>query len=234
MEAAPRWGMAFDLARCTGCHACSVACKVENQVPLGNFRTKVYYHDKGTFPKVSRRFLPVVCQQCEDAPCLNACPTRSIRRDGDGVVRIDTNTCDAQGECQKACPYGAIYVDPQRMVADKCDFCSNRLSHGMEPACVETCPGETIVFGDLNDPGSKISRFLSANSANLTVLKADQGTKPQVHYRGLDQELERKVPAGHNHSPRSYECETWASLEPGEPALPAPKKARKVTKGGRR
>lgn len=214
MDAKPRWGMAFDLARCTGCHACSVACKVENQVPLGNFRTKVYYHDQGAFPAVKRRFLPVVCQQCEDAPCLKACPTESIRRDADGVVRIDTSTCDARGECEKACPYGAIYVDPQRNHADKCDFCSHRLKAGMEPACVETCPGETIIFGNLDDSKSRISRFVAAHGPQLTVLKSGEGAKPRVQYRGLDPDLEGKIPTGHNHAPESYEIDTWASLVP--------------------
>src|SRR5262245_53107853 len=103
----PHYAMAIDLNRCTGCHACSVACKVENDVPLGNFRTKVYYHDRGTFPRVSRNFLPVVCQQCEDAPCLKACPTSSITRGEDGIVRINVNTCRGNGDCEDACPYGA-------------------------------------------------------------------------------------------------------------------------------
>src|SRR5690606_32316707 len=137
-----RYAMALDLERCTGCHACSVACKVENHVPLGNFRTKVYYYDEGTFPHVRRHFLPVVCMQCEDAPCLKACPTQSITRGEDGIVRIRTETCTGQGKCEDACPYGAIYVHPQTNTADKCDFCSHRLEAGMAPACVETCPGE--------------------------------------------------------------------------------------------
>src|SRR6266404_1961198 len=80
----PHWKMAVDVSRCIGCHACSVACKVEHDVPLGSFRTKVYYYDAGTFPKVKRHFLPTLCMQCEDAPCLKACPTKAIRRDPDG------------------------------------------------------------------------------------------------------------------------------------------------------
>lgn len=209
----PRWAMAFDLERCTGCHACSVACKVENDVPLGNFRTKVYYYDQGTFPKVRRQFLPVVCQQCEDAPCLKACPTKALTRDADGVVRIDTKVCQGNGDCTDACPYGAIYVDPETNLADKCDFCSHRIALGMEPACVETCPGETILFGDLNDPKSRVSRFHAKHRKELTVLKPEEKTKAQVFYRGLDRALEKKVPKGRNHDPRSYEIETWDQLQ---------------------
>lgn len=208
----PRYMMAIDLARCTGCHACSVACKVENQVPLGNFRTKVYYYDEGEYPRVRRWFLPVVCMQCAEAPCLKACPTNSIRRDDDGIVRIDTDTCLAHGKCEEACPYGAIYVDPQRNIADKCDFCSHRLEVGMEPACVETCPSGALVFGDANDEASPIARFHKRHQGQLTVLKPEENTEPQVEYRSLIAELAKKVPKGRNHDPRSYEIETWAEL----------------------
>src|SRR5262245_62665372 len=114
----PRYAMALDLERCTGCHACSVACKVENEVPLGNFRTKVYYYDQGRFPQTRRLFLPVVCMQCADAPCLRACPNKAISRGNDLIVRIDQNACRGNGACEDACPYGAIYVDPQRNLAD--------------------------------------------------------------------------------------------------------------------
>lgn len=213
MTAKPRYAMAFDLERCTGCHACSVACKTENDVPLGNFRTKVYYYDQGTFPQVHRHFLPMVCMQCEDAPCLDACPTKSISRGEDGIVRINVNTCKGNGPCVDACPYGAIYVDPLRNIADKCDFCSHRLEAGMAPACVETCPGGTILFGDVNDPGSPISKFTKRRKLELTVLKPEENTKPQVQYRGLMREMEKKIPKGRNHDPRSYEIETWATLQ---------------------
>ncbi|MFN3651883.1 MAG: 4Fe-4S dicluster domain-containing protein [Armatimonadota bacterium] len=210
----PRWGMVLDVERCTGCHACSVACKVENDVPLGNFRTKVYYHDRGTFPQARRDFLPVVCMQCADAPCMKSCPTQSIVRLENGIVHINQETCQGFGKCEDACPYGAIYVDPQRNVADKCNFCEHRLEAGMEPACVETCPGEVFVFGDLNDPNSRISRFAAEHADELKVLKPGEKTQPQVRYRGHRREMERKVPKGRNHDPRSYEIQTWATLRP--------------------
>lgn len=213
MATPKRYAMALDLERCTGCHACSVACKVENHVPLGNFRTKVYYYDQGSFPQVRRHFLPVVCMQCEDAPCLKACPTQSISRGDDGVVRINTETCNGNGACQEACPYGAIYVDALTGRADKCDFCSHRLEVGMAPACVETCPSETIVFGDLNDPHSRISQFTAKHGGELEVLKPEENAGPRVRYRGLLREMEKKIPKGRNHDPSSYEIDTWAMLE---------------------
>lgn len=207
-----RWKLALDVERCIGCHACSVACKVENAVPLGNFRTKVYYWDEGKYPKVRRWFLPTLCMQCEDAPCLKACPSKAIARGADGIVRIDPDTCDSRGDCEKACPYGAIYCDPSD-VADKCDFCSHRLDAGMEPACVETCPAEVFHFGDADDPTSPYSRFMARRGAETAVLKPEERTLPSVAYRGHRKEMEAKVPKGRNHDPWSYEIETWAGLD---------------------
>jgi tetrathionate reductase subunit B len=88
------WQMTVDPERCIGCHACSVACKTENGVELGVFRTKVYYHDFGEFPHTRRAFLPALCMQCSDAPCLSACPTAAIFRSDDGIVKIDRQICE--------------------------------------------------------------------------------------------------------------------------------------------
>jgi len=120
--------MALDVERCIGCHACSVACKVENTVPLGRFRTKVYYLDQGKFPKVTRNFLPTLCMQCEDTPCLKACDNHAIERGADGIVRVLADKCEHLGKCETACPYGAIGCDDND-IADKCDFCSHRLDN---------------------------------------------------------------------------------------------------------
>lgn len=217
----PRWGLAIDTERCIGCHACSVACKVENSVYLGMFRTKVYYHDfhgrnSAGKPALRRAFLPTLCMQCEDAPCLDACPTDSISRGADGVVRIDTDSCDRSRDCIKACPYGAIHIDPVTQVADKCDFCSHRLEAGMQPACVEACPTEVLVFGDTSQADSAISRFRARHQAELTVLKPHEHTRPAVQYRGIGtvvpRAMENKLPKGRNHDPFTYEVDTWAEL----------------------
>jgi tetrathionate reductase subunit B len=197
-----RWKMALDVERCIGCHACSVACKVENTVPLGRFRTKVYYWDHGTFPKVKRNFLPTLCMQCDDAPCLKACTRVAISKGADGIVRIDPDQCEHLGACEAACPYGAIGCD-ENDVADKCDFCSHRLDANMEPACVETCPGEVFHFGDANDPNSRYSIFNAKHGSELKVLKPEEKTKPSVSYRGHAVEMEAKIPKGRVHDPYS-------------------------------
>ena len=212
----PRWKLALDVERCIGCHACSVACKVENNVPLGRYRTKVYYWEHGHYPKVTRNFLPTLCMQCEDAPCLNVCPTKAIGRLADGIVRVDPDLCDHSGNCESACPYAAIGCD-ESDIADKCDFCSHRLDAGMEPACVETCPAEVFHFGDANDPQSPYSLFMSKHGKETAVLKPEENTKPSVAYRGHAREMEKKIPKGKVHDPYSYEIETWTSLEPELP-----------------
>ncbi len=212
----PRWKMALDVERCIGCHACSVACKVENNVPLARFRTKVYYWDTGKFPKTRRSFLPTLCMQCEDAPCLKACPTKAIFKSEDGIIKIDPDKCDHEGACEKACPYGAIGCD-ENDVADKCDFCSHRLAYNMDPACVETCPADVFHFGDANDPKSPYSLFMTRYGAETKVLKPEENTKPSVSYRGHEVAMEAKIPKGRVHDPYSYEIETWTQLQPEFP-----------------
>jgi tetrathionate reductase subunit B len=204
--------MALDVERCIGCHACSVACKVENNVPLGRFRTKVYYWEHGKFPAVKRAFLPTLCMQCEDAPCLNACPTKAIFKREDGIVKVDPDLCDHEGRCEAACPYAAIGCD-ENDVADKCDFCAHRLDNSMEPACVETCPAEVFHFGDANDPASPYSVFMAKNQGLTTALKVEEKTRPRVQYKGHEKQMESKIPKGRVHDPYSYEIETWAQLE---------------------
>jgi tetrathionate reductase subunit B len=208
----PRWKMALDVERCIGCHACSVACKVENKVPLGRFRTKVYYLDQGKFPKVTRNFLPTLCMQCADTPCIKACDNKAIEMGADGIVRVIPDKCDHLGSCEAACPYGAIGCDDND-VADKCDFCSHRLDANMEPACVETCPADVFHFGDANDPVSPYSQFMVKNKGLTSVLKPEEKTVPSVDYKGHNKAMEAKIPKGKVHDPYSYEIETWTSLD---------------------
>ncbi len=105
------YGFIIDNRRCIGCHACSVACKAEHKVPLGGFRTWVKSVEKGSFPDVRRHFTVLRCNHCEDAPCVNICPTASLYRRPDGIVDFESSHCIGCRACMAACPYDAIYID---------------------------------------------------------------------------------------------------------------------------
>lgn len=172
--------MLIDLRTCIGCHACSVACKAEFDVPLGVFRDTVKYVETGRYPQARRFFVPVLCNHCEDAPCLAACPTKAIERLPDGQVVINKGDCNVNRFCMSACPYGAIYVDPEENVAQKCTFCEHRTAQGLQPACVQACPTQCRIFGDLDDPSSAIARKAAAHAT--AVWKPEAATRPRVLY----------------------------------------------------
>ena len=179
-----RYGFVIDQHRCIGCHACTVACKEENQVPLGVFRTWVKYVERGTFPHTRRYFAVLRCNHCDSAPCVTICPTVALYRRPDGIVDFDGARCIGCKACMQACPYDALYIDPNTGTAAKCHYCAHRVEVGLEPACVVVCPEQAIVAGDLDDPESPIARLVSR--APMQVRKAEQGTRPKVFYLGAD------------------------------------------------
>ena len=180
-----RYGMLIDTTRCIGCHACSVACKSEFDVPLGETRSWVEYIEKGNYPHVSRHFLPRLCNQCDKPQCVDVCPTGATWvREDTGIVTIDPEICIGCKYCMLACPYGVRFINPTTGSADKCDFCEHRVEQGVDPACVQTCVGHARIFGDLNDPDSTISQMLAEN--NVTVLRPEMGTEPRVFYINAD------------------------------------------------
>ncbi|MDA8209763.1 MAG: polysulfide reductase NrfD [Actinomycetota bacterium] len=177
-----RWVKVLDQSRCIGCHACTTACKSENEVPLGVTRTYVKSVDVGTFPNVRRSFQVTRCNQCENPPCVAACPTGAMYQRPDGIVDFDKKICVGCKACMAACPYDAIFINPEDHSAEKCNFCAHRLDVGLEPACVVVCPTEAIFVGDLNDPTSKVSRVI--NREAVSVRKPDKATAPGVFYKG--------------------------------------------------
>jgi Fe-S-cluster-containing dehydrogenase component len=178
----PQWVKLLDQSRCIGCHACTTACKSENEVPVGVTRTYVKSVDVGTFPQVRRAFQVTRCNQCEDAPCVAACPTEAMYRRDDGIVDFDKRICIGCKACMAACPYDAIFINPEDHSAEKCNLCAHRLDIGLEPACVTVCPTEAIIVGDLNDPASAVSQVI--NREPVQVRRPEKETRPGVYYKG--------------------------------------------------
>jgi Fe-S-cluster-containing dehydrogenase component/formate-dependent nitrite reductase membrane component NrfD len=181
----PRWGKVLDQSRCIGCHACTTACKSENEVPLGVTRTYVKSVDVGHFPTTRRAFQVTRCNMCADAPCVAACPTSAMYQREDGLVDFDKSICIGCKACIAACPYDAIFINPEDHSAEKCNFCSHRLEVGLEPACVVVCPVEAIFVGDLNDPASRVARTVDREP--VSVRRPEKETRPKVFYKGATQ-----------------------------------------------
>ena len=181
------YGFVIDNRTCIGCHACTVACKSEHDVPIGVNRTHVKYIETGTYPDSSREFSVHRCNHCEDAPCTTICPTYALFTREDGIVDFDNDRCIGCRSCMQACPYDALYIDPNEGTAAKCNYCAHRVENSYEPACVIVCPTESIVSGDLDDPHSPISIRIAEN--DVKVRKPEAGTKPNVFYVETSDEM---------------------------------------------
>jgi Fe-S-cluster-containing dehydrogenase component/formate-dependent nitrite reductase membrane component NrfD len=176
----PNYGFLIDHRKCIGCHACSTACKSENEVPLGVYRTWVKYVEAGTFPDTRRYFQVTRCNHCANPPCVRICPVTAMYQRADGIVEFDPRVCIGCKACLQACPYDAIYIDPETHSAAKCHFCSHRIELGLKPACEVVCPEQAIISGDLDDPNSLIRRLIAREP--VTVRKPEQGTAPKLFY----------------------------------------------------
>jgi len=186
-HAGKRYGMVIDLRRCIGCQACTVSCSIENQPPIGQFRTVVHQYEVADADsgEVASFMLPRLCNQCDNPPCVPVCPVQATWQQHDGIVVIDNEQCVGCGYCVQACPYDARFINHSTQTADKCNFCVHRLDVGLLPACVESCVGGARIIGDLNDPNSAINRVIAESYDDVKVLKPELGTRPHVFYIGM-------------------------------------------------
>jgi Fe-S-cluster-containing dehydrogenase component len=205
------WGMGVDISKCIGCGRCVEACKTENQVPREPFffRTWVERYrieEDGhvvvdspngaihSFPNDTREhhllrsfFVPKLCNHCDHPPCVQVCPVGATFKSPDGVVLVDPEYCIGCRYCIQACPYGARFLHPETRTAEKCTFCYHRVTKGLAPACVEACPTQARVFGEVEKKASPLQRFLRMNK--IGILKPSLNTEPKVFYAHLDMEV---------------------------------------------
>ena len=206
---AKKYGLVVDLRKCINCHTCQVSCKMENQVPLGVYRTRNFDLEVGEFPNTKRYFFQASCNHCENPPCVVPCPVKgaTYKRPEDGIVVVNADLCIGCGLCVDACPYGARFLNPtmpiknnprkyfdqvpelrdkdpaELRVADKCNFCLSRLEAGEEPACVRNCVGKARVFGDLNDPESAVAKLVRENKT--LERHPEYGTGPELQVKWI-------------------------------------------------
>ncbi|HEU4766189.1 MAG TPA: 4Fe-4S dicluster domain-containing protein [Pyrinomonadaceae bacterium] len=177
-----QWAKVIDNTRCIGCHACTTACKSENLVPLSVTRTYVKHVDIGVFPQARRAHQVTRCNQCAHAPCATACPTSAMFKRPDGIVDFDKSICIGCKACMAACPYDAIFINPEDHSAEKCNFCAHRIDVGLEPACVVVCPTQAILIGDMNDSDSFVAQIV--NREAVSVRRPEKETLPKLFYKG--------------------------------------------------
>ncbi len=216
-DAKVRWAFLVDVQKCVGCGFCVKACKLENDIPYDLPVTRTWVEryvitkdgkehidspmggrDGYTSPVIDgddikpddirkAYFLPKLCNQCENPPCVQVCPVGASFQTNDGVVLIDRTWCIGCGYCIMACPYGARFFHPKYKVADKCTFCYHRISKGMKTACVDACPFGARKIGNLKDPDDPVTKIITTE--RVSILKDEYGTKPQVYYIGLDESV---------------------------------------------
>jgi Fe-S-cluster-containing dehydrogenase component len=207
--------MLIDLAICNGCHNCQVACKDEHvgndwspiarpQPDTGQFWNKVINLERGTVPKVQVTYHHSICQHCEDAPCLEACPQKAIYRRKDGIVIIDPDKCRGNQLCLEACPYeNVIYFNSDLNIAQKCTFCAHLIDRGWtETRCSDACPTGAFTFGEDSDPTIK------EKIAKSELLKPELPTRPRVYFLNLP----KKWIAGAVYDKEADECTYGATV----------------------
>jgi len=176
-----KYRLIYDENLCIGCQACSVACRLENNVPDDLFRLQVHVETKGIFPNLGMQFERLSCMMCENPPCVKVCPTNASFQSKDGLVHINEKVCITCKYCILACPYHARFVNPLKNVVEKCTFCyENRVSKELLPACVSICTTDALSFGDMKQTHSDV--YQKSLQEVLVFPKEHLGTKPKVAF----------------------------------------------------
>jgi Fe-S-cluster-containing dehydrogenase component len=190
-----KWGMVIDITKCNACYSCFIACKDEywdNDYPPysaaqprhGQSWIRIEKKEGGTYPHIRVSYMPIPCVQCDAAPCIKAGKNRAVYKRPDGVVVIDPAKAVGQRQVVDACPYGAIFWNEEKQLPQKCSFCLQRLEDGEIPSCVKACPSKAMIFGDLDNPKSEVSKLVASGKAE--AFHPEYKTKPRVYYIGLE------------------------------------------------
>lgn len=190
-----RYGMVVDISKCNGCYNCFLACKDEfcgneylpystSQPMIGQYWMNIIERERGQYPKVKVAYIPVPCMHCENPVCIKAAQDGAIYKREDGIVIIDPEKAKGHKELINACPYRVIFWNEEKQVAQKCTMCAHLLDKGYkEPRCVEACPTAALVFGDLDDPKSSISKIQAERKTE--ILHPEYKMSEKVMYIGL-------------------------------------------------
>ncbi|MFA5537495.1 MAG: 4Fe-4S dicluster domain-containing protein [Bacillota bacterium] len=178
-----RYVMVIDTRKCIGCQSCTVACRVQNELPIDMIYNPVpTVGPEGKFPDIKMLHLPLLCMHCENPPCVDVCPTGASQQREDGIVWIDEEKCVSCKACVMACPYGARIPNLEKGIVQKCDFCKDqRVDQGLLPYCVQTCHQKARIFGDIEDPSSEVFKLVHGPKNSGRLLE-ELGTKPSVYY----------------------------------------------------
>lgn len=182
-----QYAIVTECNKCVCCYACTVACKVENNPPLGNHWTKILrvgpnpINEGDTFPDVEMYYLPMKCQHCRTPECVSVCPTGASQKLEDGTVQIDKEKCIGCQFCVMACPYDVRALNKETKVVEKCTMCEQLIAAGGQPECVSACTGGALHFGDLDDASSEVSKLV-AEAGDRAHTLPDVGNGPTNIY----------------------------------------------------
>jgi Fe-S-cluster-containing dehydrogenase component len=187
--------MVIDITKCNACYSCFIACKDEywdNDYPPysaaqprhGQSWIRIEKKEGGSYPHIRVSYMPIPCMQCNAAPCIKAAKNRAVYKRPDGIVIIDPEKAVGQRQIVDACPYGAIFWNEEKQLPQKCTFSVHMLEEGKIPRCVKACPSKAMIFGDLDDPESEVSKLVGSGKAE--VFHPEYKTKPRVYYIGLE------------------------------------------------